>query len=59
MATGIGSFCVRDVVTVTRETSVVEAAALIMGGHSNKAKLLLKERVAADPEWPVVAVKRA
>jgi DNA-binding GntR family transcriptional regulator len=37
----------------------VEAAALIMGGHSNKAKLLLKERVAADPEWPVVAVRRA
>jgi len=33
MATGIGSFCVRDVVTVTRETSVVEAAALMRRRH--------------------------
>jgi len=37
----------------------VEAAALIMGAHSNKAKLLLKERVGSDPAWPAVGVKRA
>jgi hypothetical protein len=30
-----------------------------MGAHSNKAKLLLKERVACDPAWPMVAVQRA
>lgn len=33
MAVGIGSFCVRDVVTVTRETSVIEAAALMRARH--------------------------
>jgi CBS domain-containing protein len=33
MAMGIGSFCVRDVVTVTRETSVVEAASLMRQRH--------------------------
>lgn len=33
METGIGRFCVRNVVTVTRETAIIEAAALMRTHH--------------------------
>ena len=37
----------------------VDAAALIMGAHSNKAKLVLKDRIAANQATPTVQARRA
>ena len=45
MATGIGKFCTRDVVTVTRETAIVEAATLMRKHHIGA--LVVVERTSA------------
>ena len=50
MAKGIGEFCVRNVVTVAREATVVEVATLMRQYHIG-AVLVVEER--ADGKFPV------
>ena len=50
MMTGIGSFCVRDVVTVTRQTPVVEAARLMRQRHVGSVVVIDKD---GDRQVPV------
>jgi CBS domain-containing protein len=50
MTTGIGSFCRRDVVTVTRQTPVVEAAALMRQRHVGSVVIIDQD---GDRQVPV------
>ena len=49
MATGIGKFCTHDVVTVTRETAIVEAATLMRKHHIGALVVIEQTRAGTVP----------